>query len=221
MLRYLTLAGLILICLPAFATAELLDLSVWCELEPMAEDTGGSPLSREEARKRLLEEARFLISGMIYGMEFTYTPYDKSRHVAEFMELKPVAEIPWGDANLRIVSAEERNRRLFARLRYQLLDFQEARRKAWQSNTIPESTGDGEASLFIHSGLPGKKLALQEAAKNAIRSYLRPRIFNKPREINGTFLIWEAPSTISKSGQYLTRVKIKLNIEEVRPYGLF
>ena len=57
MLRYLTLAGLILICLPAFATAELLDLSVWCELEPMAEDTGGSPLSREEARKRQQEPA--------------------------------------------------------------------------------------------------------------------------------------------------------------------
>jgi hypothetical protein len=220
MSRGIVIALLLLLPLSASAQAEQLTLNLWCELEPMISEEV-YPLPREEARRRILQEAQYILSAMIYGIEFSYTPYDKTRGIAEELVFRPIALVSWGDPQLQVVEAEQRQARLFAKLRYSLADFQEARRKAWASNTIPTSMGDGEANLFLDSGVEGKKKALNEAVKNAIRNHLRPVEFNKPREIVGEFMIWETPQTIIASGAYRTRVQIKLKIREIRAYSIF
>jgi hypothetical protein len=198
-----------------------LELEIWCELEPMIQESESYPLSAEAARRRVLEEARALLSVMIYGARFSYTPADAQRRKAEQFLLTPVAELSWGDARLRITESEVREARLYARVRYDLQDFQAARRRAWQSNAIPTAAGSGRASLFASAAPAGKRLSLQEALKEAVRNHLRPVLFNKPREVRGELLLWEAPRVIVDSGDYRTAVSVKLRMQEIRAYSFF
>ena len=204
------------------ATAyDQLELEVWCELEPMIQESDDYPLSDAAARQRVLEEARFLLSAMIYGVQFSYTPPDNQRGNAEQFLLAPVAELSWGDPRLRIAESEVREARLYARVRYDLRDFQAARRRAWQSNAIPTAAGIGRASLFASTAPAGKRRSLEEALKEAVRNHLRPVLFNKPREVRGELLLWEAPRVIVDAGDYLTAVSVKLRVQEIRAYSFF
>lgn len=222
MRRVLILSLLLLVpmLLPAGGYGQL-EVSVWCELEPMIQENEEYPLAREEARRRVLEEAREILTAMIYGLEFSYTPADAARKTSEEFRLFPIAEIRWGDGQMRIAEAEIREKRLFARVYYDLEDFQSARRRAWESNTIPTATGSGEHSLFTASSPEGKRRSLEAALKDAIRNHLRPVLFNKPREIKGELLLWQEPQIIIASGAYLTRLKVKLQVKEIRPHSIF
>jgi hypothetical protein len=205
-----------------WATAyDQLELEVWCELEPMIQESDAYPLSDAAARERVLEEARSLLSAMIYGVRFAYTPSDVQRGNAEQFQLTPLAELAWGDPRLEVAEAEVREARLYARVRYDLQDFQSARRRAWRSNAIPTAAGTGHASLFAATAPDGKRRSLQEAFKEAVRNHLRPILFNKPREVRGELLLWQAPQVIVDAGEYLTSATIKLRVQEIRPYSFF
>jgi hypothetical protein len=169
----------------------------------------------------VLEEARVLLSAMIYGVRFSYTPSDAQRRQAEQFQLTPVAELRWGDPRLRIAAAEVRDARLYAKVRYDLQDFQSARRRAWQSNAVPAAGGIGRASLFAASAPDGKRRSLELAFKEAIRNHLRPVLFNKPREVRGELLLWQAPRVVVDAGDYLTAADVKLRVQEIRPYSFF
>ena len=214
---------LILFLLPMFCHAEqeLIALRLWCELEPMVQENEEYPLSTEAAQKRVLEEAREILSGMIYGFRFSYTPGDETRQINEEFTVNPVAEILWGDPNMRITDAYIRDTLLFVKVYYDLEDFQFARRRAWASNSVDSSSGVGEYSVFIAPSPEGKRQALQEALKNAVRNALRPVYFNKPREVTGEILIWREPHTIIQSGTYTTQLNVKLRVKEIRSYSLF
>jgi hypothetical protein len=158
---------------------------------------------------------------MIYGYRFRYTPGDAVRKIAEEFAITPVAEILWGDPNVRIADAYVKDSLLFVKITYQLEDFQAARRRAWSSNSLQASSGVGSHSVFTVSSPEGKRQALQEALKNAVREALRPVIFNKPREVTGEILIWNEPHTIIQSGAYTTQADVKLRVKEIRSYSLF
>jgi hypothetical protein len=216
--------GFLLLFPPACLQAtsyDQLELEVWCELEPMIQESDDYPLSDEAARKRVLEEARLLLSAMIYGVQFSYTPSDALRHQAEQFRLTPVAELAWGDPRLRIAGVEVREARLYARVRYDLQDFQSARRRAWQSNAVPTAAGTGQASLFTATAPEGKRRSLEEAFKEAIRNHLRPVLFNKPREVRGELLLWQPPRVVVDAGEYLTSAAVKLRVQEIRAYSFF
>ena len=198
-----------------------LELEVWCELEPMIQESDDYPLAPDEARRRVLEEARGLLSAMIYGVRFVYTPPDAQRHTAEEFLLTPVAELNWGDPHLSIAGGEVRDARLYVQVRYDLQDFQSARRRAWQSNAVPAASGTGGASLFAGPAPQGKRRSLEAAMKEAVRNHLRPVLFNKPREVTGELLVWQAPQVIVDAGQYITTLTVKLRALEIRPYSFF
>jgi hypothetical protein len=199
---------------------ELLTIEVWCELEPpVREQDTDYPLSKRKAAEHILNEARFIISGMIYGFNFSYVPFDKSRNVSEQFEINPIAEIPWGDKNLKIIDSEMRNKKLFAKVQYELEEFQISRRNAWLSNAIPSATGRGQGNLF--KSFSEKIISYEQAIKNAIRNLLRPQHFNKPRQIRGQALIEEAPHIYITSGTYVSQLKVKLQISEIVPYSVF
>jgi hypothetical protein len=201
------------------ALSERLFVHVWCEVSPPQWTVDKVPVDETQAVKQLLEEARMTLSGMLYGYTFLYTPSDTARQVPEVFELKPVQEIPWGDPNLSISNYEQKENRLSAKITYFLNDAQWARLQAWQSNTVPVAFGRGLWSIF--KGDDAKYVSFKEAIKEAIRQYLRPREFNKPREIAGEVLVWDEPRTIVVYGDYATTVKIKLFIKTVEPYRMF
>ena len=177
------------------------------------------PLTEEEAYQLVFEEARLVFSGMIYGYRFTYTPFDKTRGVEEYFALSPLAEISWGDKNLRLVYKEVSDNRLWARFVYELEKFQEARIESWQTLSIPYDMGSGEGKIIL--GMKEKDTAREMAVKEAIRNHLRPKILNKPREITGEVLLLEGPSTVLRAGTYSTTVKVKIDIKEIIPYTIY
>jgi len=220
MTRFLLLPALLL-TLPLEAAPphnEIISLQLWQESEPIIW-TQEEPRATEETYRELLREAGDILSGMLYGYDFYYVPYDKSRHIAEEFKLTPLARIQWGDPNLKIAATERRGNRVYVKLNYYLESFQEARRESWSSNTFPIVSGSGRGNFF--AGTTAKSESLHQAIKEAIRNHLRPRVFNKPREISGQLLIWKEPYIIIREGSYLTRVTIKLRVGGITPYRIF
>ncbi len=69
-------------------------------------EPGPYPIPVDVAEKTLLEQARVLLSGMVYGWSFSYIPGDKARRVEESFVLTPLAQIPWGSPRLRVTETE-------------------------------------------------------------------------------------------------------------------
>ena len=219
--KTIRIALLVLSPLLSYSQDGPLSLRLWCQLEPMVQENENYPLSTEEAQRRALEEARGILSGMIYGYRFRYTPGDSVRQIAEEFSLAPVAEILWGDPNLKIADVWIKDSLLFVKVTYRLEDFQSSRRRAWSSNSVEFSSGVGSYSVFTATSPEGKQNALREALKNAVREALRPVVFNKPREVTGEIIIWNPPDTVIQSGTYTTRADVKLRVKEIRSYSLF
>lgn len=199
---------------------EYVEATLWAELEPMFPQTDDYPLSRDEARQRLLEEAQFVISGMLYGFRFHYVPSDRERQVGEVFELEPVAQIPFGDPRLNVRETWLEERALHVKLEYRLRDFQHSRLEAWYSSAVPEIGGAGEAEMW-DGPVVGKRDAVRNAVKNSIRGHLQGRTHNKPREIRGSVLFVEAPRLQVKAGAYRATVRIRVRVESVRAYEIF
>jgi hypothetical protein len=191
----------------------------WIELEPLVRIEAEYPIPLEKAERRLLEEARILFSGMVYGWTFLYTPGDRERRVEESFLLTPIAEIPWGSPRLAVRETEVAELKLFARISYTLNDDELARRMSWEGNSAAVSTGRGTANVFKG---PAEKLAsLRDAIRDAVQNHLSTRVLNKPREIMGEIVLWEDPYTIVRAGTYTTTARIKLQVQELVPYRIF
>ena len=217
----LFLCQIVLAGYPASALEDdpLLAGEFWVEISPFIETEEEYPLPEDKAYKRLLEEASFVFSGMIYGFDFTYTPFDKSRKVDEIFTLEPVAVIPWGDSRLSVVETRAESNRLYALIRYVPEEHQLRWLRMMNSNIYPRATGRGRASLF--GGPVEKYTALRAAAKEAIRGYLRARIFNKPREVLGKLVFSEIPHVIIDAGEYVAVTRIRIDIDEIILYGMY
>jgi hypothetical protein len=220
-------AFLLLLCAPLCAplpasadAADLLFIRPWVELEPMVRiDPEEYPIPLDTAAKKLLEEARLLFSGMIYGWSFSYVPGDLARRVEESFVLAPLAEIPTGSSRLLVRETEVAEGKLWARISYALNGDESMRRRAWESNTALQSTGQGGADVIL--GPAAKRASLDDAIRDAIRRSLDTRYLNKPREIKGEVVLWEDPQAVVRSGRYRTSAKVKLIVRDLVPYRIF
>ena len=219
-MRTLLLSLVLLLCGVHVGAADRLFVRPWIELEPLVRiDPARYPLPVDVAEKDLLDIGRVLVSGMIYGWTFTYTPSDKARQVSETFILAPVAQVAWGNPRLRVTETEVSETRLWARIAYALDDEEALRRSAWDSNSALLSTGRGSVSVM--AGPAGREASLQAAIRDAIRRSLDTRWVNKPRQIDGAVVLWEDPVTVVRSGTYTTTAKIKLIVRELVPYRIF
>lgn len=201
---------------PIFAD-DVLVAEVWFDASPVlpANHTEGDA----EPAEGLLREARYVFSGMIYGFSFLYTPSDRQRQVAEMFSINPVARIPWGAAGLRVVSTRRDEYRTYGRFYYSPSPSQQARLDAWSSVALPRSTAEARTSIV--GGREAKYDAIESAVQEAIRAYLRTRIYNKPREIRGSITFVEPPKVRLDAGAYVARVKVALRVDDVREYQHF
>jgi hypothetical protein len=191
----------------------------WCELEPMFRDDEEYPLPEEEAVKRVLEEARYVISAMLYGFRFVYTPYDAKRQIDEFFTLDAVATIPWGDPSLIINSSRVENKKLLVNIRYRVNEYQEPWLRSWESVALATSSGMGAKPMYV--GYGQRLAAIEDALREAVRAYLRGIVYNKPREVRGTLVLKKKPVIRIESGNYLVSVQIALQLDEIVPYTAF
>jgi len=176
-------------------------------------------LSAAQAEHTLLEEARVLLSGMVYGWSFDYIPTNRMRQVGESFTLTPIAQIPWGSPRLRVIETETVDTRLWARASYSMDDAESARRASWESSTADLSQGEGKSGVM--NGPDAKTQSFQDAVRDAIRMDLRTRYLDAPRQIRGDVVLWEDPMAAVRSGMYRTVVKVKIVVRELVPYRIF
>ena len=203
-------------------TGSFIDLDLWTEITetiPTIDEDNQSYLTDDEISNRVLKDAAWIISGMIYGFDVTYTPLDLSRNVDEYMKVTPVASIPWGDKKLEIIETWVSNGKFSLHVRYFLDNAQTTRLHLWDSNLFPDAEGIGVVSIF--SGHQGRVESIKTGIKEALRNYLRKRTTNKPREITCRVLLTEPPYTILDAGGYKSRTNITIKFIEVIPYAYY
>ncbi|MDC7126618.1 MAG: hypothetical protein PQJ46_13695 [Spirochaetales bacterium] len=168
------------------------------------------------AIKQVLHEAQYVFSGMIYGFKFVYIPKDNSRGIEEEFTVEPVYSIPWGDEGLSAATSYYKDGRYQASVRYKVRAEQLPWIASWETNMLASTGGTGDARLY--SGYEGKIEAINDSIKGAIRNYLRPRIYNKPRRIKGTVRLNEVPYIIVDSGKYICQSKVTFRFDEILEY---
>jgi hypothetical protein len=200
---------------PAYLTE-----TFWVDLEPPVGREGERyPLDQERAVRMLLEEARYVFGGMIYGFEFRYVPSDRRRGVSREFELTPIAEIRFGDPRLSVLSTRVDDMRLIGRLEYRTADFQRSRLAGWMSAAVASVAAEGEEPYWM--GHDARVPAIENAIRQAVRTRLRSVTDNKPREATGSVLLLEAPRIYVKSGAYRARVDVKIRVDEIRAYSVY
>lgn len=169
--------------------------------------------------ERIKQTAPFLIAGMVYGWDFTYTPSDKMRSVAEYFSFslcqeqgKELEQIsysdPWIENNTLNCWVE------FTRTPQMIQSYY-----LWASINHPSIHGKGFGK--IENGFDGITDATKEALKDAVRTYFRSHIKNKPKEITGKVLIRGQPEIGIDSGRYIVQLDFFLETVRIIPYTLY
>jgi hypothetical protein len=209
----------LLLSVPPAVGDDRLFVRPWAELEPIVRIEAEYPIPLETAGRWVLDEARALLSGMVYGWTFSWTPGDLARKVDDRFDLVPVAEIPWGSDRLAVRQTQVEEARFFAQVSFLMTPVEDLRRQSWAGASVDMATGTGDASIL--DGRGGKLTALANAIKDAVRNHLRTRFLNKPREIRGEIVLWEDPRSWVASGSYHAVAKVRLRVLDVVPYRIF
>lgn len=156
-----------------------------------------------------------VVSGMIYGWSFQYTPSDIKREISEEFILEPIAVITKGDPNMSFRDNWVKDYIMYQNIVYRLADFQKKYIKSWSTALIPGSYGEGESSIH---GIKGKSISLSEAIKDSIKREFQSRGKGKPRNIIGQIILKENPRLFINSGFYHTQVETLILYKDIRDF---
>jgi len=182
------------------------------------------PLDIAKARQRAIDEASVFLSAMIYGWSFNYDVGERARQITENFELTPVALIQADDPALKVTDTEIRDMRLRVWTDYNLSEAQQRRMQVWRSGTVRNAQGLGYGPSFIEE-YPGwlelKKIALEDAARAALRQMLRGSERNRPKEAAGFISLASFPRFFIDGGRWAASARFRVQIVEIIPYSAY
>jgi len=197
-------------------------LPLWAELDAYP----GLELSADENSgqfdfpvSQMRRIAPFIISGMVYGWNFVYVPYDKARGVEEYLEVTEIVSSDVIKGGIKYTSPWISDNNLNCWVEYVRTDSQVQTYNLWKSIQNPVIGGIGYAS--VEKGFEGIEEAAREALKDAVRSYYRKVIKNKPKEITGSVLIRDFPTLGIKSGRYVINLDFFLECGRIVEYSVY
>lgn len=156
-----------------------------------------------------------IISGMIYGWNFTYIPSDYKREIDESFTLSPIALIKKGDPAMSFRSNRVKNYIMYQNIVFRLQKFQIERLRSWKSTINKTSTGEGTESTLLENG---QSLSLTNALKDSIKKEFQSRGKDKPRKIEGQMLLNEIPRQFIGPGTFTSQVNVILIYKEIDDY---
>lgn len=201
---------------------EHIRIPLWAELDayPGSEQAQDSEAGLYDYPiSRIKEVAPFLVSGMVYGWSFTYTPSDKSRNVEEYFELTEIQPLNPPYEVITYVSPWVQDNRLNCWCEYTRTEPQIQNYYLWSSIQNPVIHGRGYGKL--DKGFDGIRDAAEDAVKEAVRDYYRSVIKNKPKEITGSVLVRNIPTIGIKAGQYIINLDFFLECGRILEYKLY
>jgi hypothetical protein len=203
----------------AQAPGAALRAEFWADREPVSKEGDPWPVTPEIARQRILDEAAWAFSGVVYGFEYSYTPYDKTRGLEERFELSALGSI--GPESLTLKGGAK------ARSDYEIRTYVEYapdepqadlmetyKREPWKS-----SQGIGRADVL--RGVDGRGEAYRDALRAAVRAFLQGLEPNKPRLAKGRVAFERPPSLSVADGYYVVQARVRVMSTEVIPYALY
>jgi hypothetical protein len=165
-----------------------------------------------EAAKAVLAEAQWMFSGMVWGFDYVYTPSDRSRSIAELFRIQPRSPESAKGMELHAAGARLEGTVLVVTVEYTPDAGERAEMASWKSGAAA-SQGTGSAR--------SRRDAVTEAAKAALRSYLREITHNKPREIRGSFAFAVFPRLFIRQGAWVAVVRMYARVDEILVYGAY
>ena len=182
------------------------------------------PLDVNAAGIRALEESALFFSAMVYGWSFSYVPGEKARKIEENLELEQIGAIQKGDPNLRVTDTEIKNMQLRVWADYHLNDSHQRRMQVWRTGMIRNAQAVGYSPLHLEE-YPGwialKKMALEDAARIALRAMLRGSEKNRPREVTGFISLASFPRYYIEAGRWAVSARFRVQITEIIPFAAY
>lgn len=197
-----------------------LRIKVWSPTEqnPGIFQSQASNTELEIAPYYIKQISPFLLSGMIYGWTFEYTPSDKTRGVAEFFELKPINQIAESDKNISFSDVAVLDSRLYCWVQYERTDEMMHYKKVFESVNAEKIHGVGYSNELDFS--KGVQKALTDSAKDAIHSYAKKLVKNKPKSIAGKILLKQQdPSIKIVNGKVSCDLDFFLYVDKIIQYS--
>lgn len=167
---------------------------------------------------RLKKTAPFLIAGMVYGWNFTYTPSDKARKVSEYFEIEPIQRDEAYLSGITYSSPWVSDNRLNCWVEFTRTSEMIHVYNLWASINHPTVQGTGSGK--ISDGFDGITDAISNAVKDAVRTYFRGYIKNKPKEITGKVLVRRQPEFGIRSGEYVIQLDFFLETDRIIQYNI-
>ncbi len=211
---------------PVFAQhedfTERIHLPLWAEIDAypeleQAQNPEAGPF--DFSVERIREVGPYLLNGMVYGWNFSYTPSDKVRGVQEFFEVTPINTIKDSDGPITYAKPWIEDNLLHVWVEYTRTPQQIWNLKAWRSITSQKTQGRGYGS--IKKGFKGIEEASEQSIKEGIRSHYRAILKNKPKRIDGRIIIRSSPRLGLKSGQYIVELDFFLKTDRIVKYSQF
>ena len=205
---------------PDFTNRIIVDM--WGELDAYPESTEAQDLTLEPfdySISRVKAVSEFLINGMIYGWNFYYTPQDKARNVQEYFESEPINNVDFSLTPITYRSPIVLENKMHAWAEYERTKEQLWTYKQWTSISTKKAQGRGYGK--VSDGFDGIINATNNAIIDALRSYYRQIIKNKPKEIDGKIIITKAPRIGIVEGQYTVELDFFLETDRIIKYTQF
>lgn len=195
--------------------------SLWASTEAIPgieeyqkDDLNALPVSK------IKQTAPFILSGMVYGWNFDYTPYDKSRKVAEYFDFSEIQKFSKDEiSKINYKTPWVEKQRLYAWIEYERTPSQQMLYNSWKSVNYRNIKGVGYAPLS--EGFEGIQKACGEALKNAVRSFERKHIKTKPKEIVGKALVSKPPVIGIDAGRYMVTLDFFMESDRIIEYKTF
>lgn len=191
------------------------------EMEPVAALKPGDPypLPPDTAHRYALEEASRVFSGMIYGWNFDYDIGEKARGIAERFDLSALGSIPFGDPRMEATDAEKEGSFFFLWAEYRMDELQKRSYSVLREGAAKNAQGTGSAP--VSAGKDGRAAALDDAARQAVRSLLRGSERNRPKEARGTVALVEVPRIWVDEGRFQCAARFRIVVKELVPYRYY
>ena len=156
---------------------------------------------------------------MVYGWNFTYTPYDKFRNVQEYFEITPISNLSSNDSKIIYEKPWIQDNKLNCWAKYNRTDNQTWTYRKWQSLNSTKIKGRGVGQ--ISNGFDGITDAAKDSLKQALRQHYRALEKNKPKEITGRVIIFKEQKIGIVEGQYIVELDFFLETDRIVKYTVF
>ncbi len=194
-----------------------------------------------DAQNFVRDEASYIFHGLIYGFQVVYRPPDRFHRQDETLLVIPEHIKIIRPEDLDIYHVSSQGDRYYYSIRKQLSSFESRRMEAWQQadkrtaqayGAVPFAAASGRDSdrdignnqdtspqtLRPELMIQLRKAAVENAIKEAVRSYFRRILRNKPSQIRVNLALSDVPKIAIGSGELLAEVRLHIGQYSVDYY---